>query len=248
MANNALTSSSGFNGEIEGAILCVVEEVDLSISKTVAYNRMKQWVTNKDMLIQPKGKDSYLVNNISHWVQCANDFSYCPIFPDDSRITVIETFQLPPTSQIPRYELIPLLQKEATDFISYLFQMEVPQIKTRLSIPILSTSEKESIQSKNESLLMGFISEECEECQGAILQFSVFYERFQKWLDSSDRHFWRKNKVSRDLPPHFPSGGIAKFSNQKYIGNIKFKGSDQMPKNYKIIYRNGQLFEAKVEQ
>jgi hypothetical protein len=65
-ADNALTSTSNFNGELASAVLCVVEETDLSRSK-VAYSRIKDWVTSRNLPIHAKGLTPYTVPNSSHW-------------------------------------------------------------------------------------------------------------------------------------------------------------------------------------
>ena len=68
-ADAALVSQAGFNGELEGAIIAVVEETDLR-KNISAYNRIKDWVTSRDLLIHCKGKTPYHIPNTSHWIHC----------------------------------------------------------------------------------------------------------------------------------------------------------------------------------
>jgi hypothetical protein len=251
MAKQALISTSGFNGELEGAVMCVVEEIDLSVASSLAYNRIKEWVTNKQMLIHPKGKQPYQIANMTHWVQCANSSQYCPVFPDDSRIVVIETFPLNATAMMPRYELQERLVKEASDFLTYLFTLKIPHTRDRLNVPVVKTSNKELMASHNATLLEAFLSQECFDCPGNAVSFKDFYEKFQVYLDPSDRHYWTKNRVSRSLPNKFPSGALARFANQKYVGNVAFRGSAPVPKlgeGYEIryIFNDGNLYERKI--
>ena len=75
-ADTALTSQSNFNGELEFAILCIVEETDLR-RNSIAYNRIKDWVTSRHLPIHKKTKQPYLVPNTTHWIQCANSHLAC---------------------------------------------------------------------------------------------------------------------------------------------------------------------------
>ena len=51
-ADVALQSSSAFNGELEGAILCVIEEIDMGRDQQ-AYNRMKDWKSRLRDTLEP---------------------------------------------------------------------------------------------------------------------------------------------------------------------------------------------------
>jgi len=68
-ADVALLSQQGFNKELEGAILCVLDEVDLRKNK-VAYNRIKDWTTGREMVIHEKGMTPYHIPNTAHFVHC----------------------------------------------------------------------------------------------------------------------------------------------------------------------------------
>ena len=87
-ADRALTSTSDFNGELANCILAIVEEKDISKSKG-ALNKIKEWVTARMHLHSPDAYDTYTQPNTTHWVQCANRRENCPVFPGDTRITVI---------------------------------------------------------------------------------------------------------------------------------------------------------------
>ena len=56
-ANNALSNQQGFNGELDGAILCVTEELDMS--KGSSRNRMKDWVTAREICIRAMYQQPY---------------------------------------------------------------------------------------------------------------------------------------------------------------------------------------------
>ena len=107
-ADSTLITQSTFNGELEGKIICVVEETDLRINKN-AYNRIKDWVTSRHLNIHHKNRTPYHTTNTTHWIQCSNDHQACPIFAGDTRITMCYVDSLDPMDLIPKKKLIPIL-------------------------------------------------------------------------------------------------------------------------------------------
>jgi hypothetical protein len=141
-ADTALTNQQGFNKQLAGAILCYVEETDLSNTKGLAYNRIKNWVTGDNLSIHPKGIDPYMMPNTTHWVQCANTREACPVFAGDSRIVVVEVPPLP-RDEIPWTEdMKPALENETPDFLRTLLDMSLPDAVGRLWLPVLETAAK----------------------------------------------------------------------------------------------------------
>jgi len=224
LAKAALTSDAGFNGELEGAILCVIEELNLN-KDARAYDRIKEWVTAREILIHPKNQQPYQVANSSHWCQFANSHSYCPIFPGDSRITVCSVPELDITQKIPKVRLLAMLESEAPDFLAAILNMDLMDSNDRLGIPVLETSDKRIVQSMNESPIEMFIKEHCIDAPGRMLQFSEFYERLLEWLDPMDVNRHSKITVGRLLPPKYPKGR-SRSDNQVYIGNICWRDTE----------------------
>jgi hypothetical protein len=239
-ADAALISGSGFNGELEGSIVCVIEETDLRINKS-AYNRIKDWVTSSDLMIHPKGKTPYHVPNTSHWVQCANDHNACPIFKGDTRITVCYVPSLDPLELIPKKQLLPMLEKEAPAFLAALLDIELPISNSRLNIPVVTSSEKAVAEQLNRDSLQVFIDEKCENVLGHQIKFSEFFDRFQESLDPNEIGNWGKIRVGKNLPPHFPKGRM-RSTGQFYIGNIAWRGvlPDEKPKP-RLVLRDNYL-------
>jgi hypothetical protein len=159
-ANAALTNPTGFNAELEGVILCIVEEIDLR-KNAQAYNRIKDWVTSLDFLVHPKNKTPYLMPNTSHWIQCSNNHQACPIFPGDSRIVMAYVEPLNLTEMIPKKEIAIRLEKEAPDFLAEVLRVDVPRSNDRLNIPVIMTEDKRMVERTNQSLLDDFIEETC---------------------------------------------------------------------------------------
>jgi hypothetical protein len=219
-ADTALTSAGGFNGEFDNSVLCVVEETDLRASK-VAYARIKDWVTSRHISIHVKGATPYMIPNTTHWIQCANGASYCPMFPGDTRITMIHVPPLAPEHKIPKKEFIKILEKEAPDFLASLLKLELPPSNDRLNIPILVTQDKMEAESANKDELQSFIEDKCYYCPGQRINFAEFYERFKESLPGNDVSKWSTKRVSMGIPSKFPRGKCTDDPNA-YIGNITF--------------------------
>jgi len=220
-ADGALTNKQGFNGALDGAIICVVEETDLHKDR-LANRRIKDWVTGSDFECTYKGKDAFLATNTMHWIQCDNDFQACPVFSGDTRITMCYVRGLDPLEMIPKKKLVPRLEKEASDFLAEILSLEIPESNSRLNVPIVNTHEKEQLQKLNQSSLERFIEERCVSHSGQMLKVSVFYDKFYRWLDPTDQENWSKIKMNRNLPPQFVKGRRRK-DGQHYIGNIWWK-------------------------
>lgn len=241
-ADQALSDRTDFNGELEGAIICVVEETDLRTSK-VAYNRIKDWVTSRQLNIRHLYKTAYHIVNTTHWIQCANSHQACPVFPGDTRITMCYVDAIDPTEIIIKRKLIARLEKEAPDFLAAVLSLEVPESNDRLNIAVLSTEDKETVQRMNLNPLEAFIDEKCDYCAGAYMTMAEFHEELQRCLDPGEVSYWSKIRVGKELPRQFPRGKLHK-DNATAIGNIKWKGATEYEKlsgSKKLHSHNGLL-------
>ena len=219
-ADNALINQQGFNGEIAGAVLCVVEETDLRKNKDAA-NRIKDWVTGRTISINTKYKTVYDIKNVSHWVQCANDLSYCPVFAGDTRIIVIRVDAL--DKEIPKGLLFELLMKEKSQFLNALLTLELPQPAGRLSMPTLRTTEKAALEIDNSSDLEIFIKDKLVVCSGHSITWEEFYNDFQSWLPADRRGTWSNVKTARRYPKSYPFiKGLMGKENATCLGNVSF--------------------------
>jgi hypothetical protein len=216
-ANTALTNQQGFNGEIEGAVVCVIEETNIADSK-LAYNRIKDWVTSPRIQIHPKGRPPYMADNRAKWIQCSNNPRYCPVLPGDTRITVIRVDRL--RSIIPTEELRKQLLKEGPDFTAELLRMEIPYHPDRLKLPVISTSEKEVIADSNTDPLSTFLRYDCVEAPGYLTKFDALYNAFVSDMELHER--WSKIKFGKEMPPKYPKGRHGAGS-QMFFGNILLK-------------------------
>jgi len=221
-ADHALKSKAGFNGELQSAVLCVVEETDLRHDRSTAYDRIKDWTTGRTISIHIKGVTPYSTQNSTHWVQMSNDIESCPIFPNDTRITMICVDPLTEEEYIAKRDLEKILKSEAADFLASLMSMEIPYAKDRLNIPVIKTEEKVRAEKANQSELAAFIEDQCHEVAGSLILWGEFYDRFKEWLDPERRHLWTKTKVGRRLPIKFPKGRNMRDSAKFYLGNISW--------------------------
>jgi hypothetical protein len=139
-ADGALTNDSGFNGELHGKALCVVEETDISAS-VLAYSRLKQYITNHQLPITYKGKDLITVENYTHWIMTTNDRKRIPIESGDTRIVVIEVTPYD-GREVAKPELMKALEKEASSFVRQLLDLDLADIDGRHTLPVLTTPEK----------------------------------------------------------------------------------------------------------
>lgn len=215
-AEASITSKGNFNGELERAILCCIEEIDLGKNQA-ANNKMKDWVTGRQLLIHQKNCTPFLIQNCTHWIHVANKASACPIFPGDTRITVCHVDTL--KEEIPKRVLLTMLEKEAQHFITALLRLELHKSGSRLNIPVLETSDKATLARENTSALGLFIQDNCIKAPGNLIKFSEFYDRFTSTVDSIDLVEWTKIKVQREVSLLYPKGR-SKIDNHVYIGNI----------------------------
>lgn len=245
-AANALTSTSAFNGEIETAVVCTVEELDLR-KNMVAYNRIKDWVTNRTISLHKKGKQPYTIANTTHWVHTSNTHLACPVFAGDTRITMIRVPPIPEGKEIPRKIMMPLLEQEAPDFLAEILSIELPPPQDRLNIPCLTTEAKQAVQQANLSMLEVFLGENIQYAPGYFVYVSEFWNKFSEWLDPSlINNPWTKIKVGKEMPPQFVRGRIPATGQFAY-GNMSFTKIDEKDFRPKYVLRGDKLaFEDNV--
>lgn len=220
-ANTTLDNQQGFNGELEKSVVCGIDEYNLG-SSSVAYNRIKDWVTADMMVIHPKSKIPYLIPNTTHWIHTANNASYCPILPGDTRIMVIKVnpFRGP---LIAREQLFERMDKEAPYFLYQLLKLELPPSRDRLNVPVIDTQWKQEIMQGNSNDLVEFLEEFCTVELGTCVQYAHFYNIFQNWLTSpASKNYWTRRRLSMMWPEPILSGKIDNL-NLYFIANLKFR-------------------------
>lgn len=238
IADRALTNQNDFNGELAGAILCVVEEKNIAKSPG-AYAKIKAAVTMRTLSIRKMRTDTYQVPNTTHWMQMSNERNAVPVFPGDTRITMIHVEELRKEDEIAKKKLILMLEREAPSFLRTLLDLTLPSVEGRLSLPFVDTQHKVASAEANRPAVEQFILESCHKVIGEMVPFAEFYDRFVEWLPPEERHTWSRQKVTRLLPLGNPCGAYSQ--NQKYIGNLCWEPTDPAPDAKKWIVKDGKL-------
>lgn len=218
-ADHALTNPSGFNGELLNAILCVVEETNLS-KRGHANDRIKDWVTGIEISIHAKGSTPFNIPNTTHWVQCTNDPAYCPILPGDTRIVL--TYMDAIQTEIPKSRLMETCNQEAPAFLYTLIERDLPETKSRLRLPVLESEIKSRQQELNKDIVTEFVEEKCHQIDGSKILFSQFYDEFIKWLDPIEKLNWTKRRLSTQLMSNAVIKGRWGGDGSLYIGNFSW--------------------------
>lgn len=244
-ADLSLISGAGFNGELENAILCAVEETNLQKSIN-ARNRIKDWVTSRTILIHHKGRTPYQIENAIHFIQTGNEISECPIFPGDTRITMIHVPPFDLVEMLMPDQLRAQLEREAPAFLGALLKVEIPPSLDRLNVPVIDTEIKLQTSEMNKTSLEVFFDEVCYDAPGERVLYADLFNKFREWLDPSEIHEWSKIKFGRELPIKYPKGRVMSEGAQFYIGNVAFTEPSNIsePKNRLISY-NGKLILEK---
>ena len=172
-ADRSLTAD--FNGELEGCILAVVEERNVA-NVQGTHAKIKDYVNAQKLSIRRMRTDAYEVPNTSHWVQCSNDIAACPVFPGDTRITVLNVPKL--ESEIPKDAFKELLRKEAPCLLATLLSMRLPTPTTRLRLPVVETYEKTVLALNNTTQVQLFVDRCCE--TGDYISVADFNTAFEK--------------------------------------------------------------------
>jgi len=223
-ADRPLTGRDGFNGELSGAVICAVEEVDISKCPG-AHARIKEWVTGRTISIRKMRHDSFEQPNATHWVQTANCRDNCPIFPGDTRIAAVYVGDLPDKQEIAKPKLLMLLEDEAPHFLHTLMHLELPPMIGRLRLPVVTTASKREAEEANQTLLEQFVHQRCQRTPERHTLFAEFYDNFQQWLPPEEQHAWSKKRVSSELPVRHRS--FPGTDNKKFVANLALKPAEE---------------------
>jgi hypothetical protein len=219
-ADHALGKTE-FNGELAGAIICAVEEIDVT-KNPGAHAKIKDWVTSKTIPIRRMRHDVYAIPNTTHWVQTANTQYNCPVFEGDTRITVIRVPDLNDDVRVVKYKMEEALEQEAPHFLHTIMNLELPPVIDRLRVPIIVTASKKRVAEDNRTVLEAFIAENCVVKENACeITYQAFYDLFQTTVDPHDLYKWRKIDVRRGLP--IKHSIITGQHNAKYVANLAWK-------------------------
>ena len=173
-ADRALTTE--FNGELEGAVLAYVEEVDVSAPK--AHARMKDIITSPTLAIRRMRHDLYHVPNTVHIIQPTNSLDYVPNWPGESRIT--QCWVDWPKKSVDRDIFRKQLEDQAPYFLGSILAHSLPTHGTRLRIPIVETEEKLD-DAKDRAPVAHFLATQCAYGIEARIGKDEMYTAYQDW-------------------------------------------------------------------
>jgi hypothetical protein len=224
LADHALGDTE-FNGELAGAIICAVEEVDIRQSRS-ARAKIKKWVTGRTITIRKMRHDPFEQPNSTHWIQTANSPRHCPIFRGDTRITVIHVPDLLEEQRIAKALLEAKLEEEAPHFLYTLLHLELPPIVDRLRIPVVTTVSKMQAQETNRDELEVFIDEQCDVKKDAKeITFKDFYARFYESVDAIEKYNWTKERVRQELLVKHPL--VIGAHNMRFVSGLVWKSATE---------------------
>jgi hypothetical protein len=214
-AGRALTTRNDFNGELVGAILCYVEELDLS-NHPVALPRIKDWTMAEYIPIRQMRRDTYQQINTTHWIQIANFQNYCPIFGGDTRITAIRVPDLLDNQEIAKEKMKEYLREEAPHFLYTVLNAAIPPATGRLCIPVIETESKLDTIELNKTALDEFVAEFCERVEGQRVSLAQFCDTFLRWLPADARKTWPTRRIAQKL--HWSDRSTEK--SQRFLENM----------------------------
>jgi hypothetical protein len=142
LAENALATD--FNLDLKNAIIADLDDVDIS---SQAAKKLLPFITNDEIKIVGKGRDSIQVDNSTHWGHTANHLDFFWIPMGDKRTVAIEVGEL--VSEVPRETMDRHLLAEAPYYLRALFDLPMPEPGDRLYLPPLNTPLKRRIMLAN---------------------------------------------------------------------------------------------------
>lgn len=241
-ADRAMTSPNGYNGELIGAILAVVDEIDVANSGLDAYNRLKDWTTGTSLAIHAKHKTVIQVPNTLHFVQMGNSRDNLPVFSGDTRITAMCVDV--PDEDIPKDLLFEKLRDEAPAFLRTLLDMDIPEPKGRLRLPIIETRGKKELMESNKDMFETFLEERCFHIPGTRMKLADFKREFYADMDDVNKSLFTETVVRRRLnEAGFPIGRAK--GNVTCIGNLTFNEKEKANVPY---VQNGKRITREDEE
>jgi len=216
--------TSEFNGELSGAVICAVEETDIAKSPG-AHAKIKEYSTGRTILIRRMRHDCFAQPNATHWVQTANRRENCPIFPGDTRITMISVNALLKAQKIAKPTMEDFLDQEGAHFLHTLMHLELPPMIDRLRLPVVATGSKQQAEEDNRTYLEQFIAECCEPKPDEKAPFAAFYDRFQQWLPAGEKFSWPRRRVAIELPVQHKT--VSGTDHAKFIPHLALKPAEK---------------------
>jgi hypothetical protein len=217
-ANNSLTS--GFNGELEGCFFVYIEERDLGDKRHNSYEKIKEWVTGRDLNIRRLYQQQFTTRNYLHFVQMANNSSHLPLEDGDTRIVAIDVPVL--KAPMPKAILEARLEAEAPRFLRTLLNTIVPPPVDRLRVPALRTRTKELMERRAMSPVAAFAKEKVHNIPGTKIEFTKFYSEFKAYCEVSGVQAEAEYAVIQEIMLRSDRFQLGKRKGKTYLINCTF--------------------------
>lgn len=201
---NAESIEDKFNSDLEGCLIGLLEEYDLS-KKAKAYLTIKRLIDADTISIRKMQTDAFEVPNYTHLIHTANNPGFIKLEPSDERIVMIRAY--------PRHikrdwetDLEPKLIAEAPFFLQRMLSMKLPEKKQRTFLPVLCTSLKEAViagvvnesMSEAEKGFQSFVKEKLKSSTKKI-RSSVVLDAYQKYCETEEIPQIGKNQILKAL-------------------------------------------------
>lgn len=200
IANEALENKGGFNGELAGKVLCVVDDLPIHAKML---KRIKPWVTGEFMGIHAKGQTPYTIPNRTHWIQTGNKVSDCPLKRGDTRMTICQVVAAEGADRRPKSEILRLCKEEASAFTWTLKRFVLPPAVDRLGIAMLATADKRDQQAANATSLERWLEESWPD--SLAMSDQKLASAFVKQVPAHEAFEWDTARIVSELPARFRS-------------------------------------------
>lgn len=236
-ANLALTSQ--FNGELDGCFLVYVEERDLGDKKYNAYEKIKEWVTGRDLQVREMYQPPRLTPNYLHFVQMANNSTHLPLEDGDTRIVALDVPSL--KNPIPKAVMERHLAEEAPRFLRTLLNTVVPAPVDRLRIPAIKTLSKEMMEQRAMSPLMAFARERVFPCTGHKIPIGEFYTEYKSYCKVNGKTPDPQIVVQQELMLRSDRFEFGCRGETGYLLNVTFDKKAKPKKTPLSVNQNGRF-------
>jgi hypothetical protein len=212
-----------FTGELEGKVLCLIEELDLCNKRNKAYSTLKRILTSKTLTIRKMRMDAYNVPNFTHFIHTANDARFVPCETEDMRIVMINVS--PITTFIESLKFEEGIKREAPSMLRKLLDMPLPKPHGRFFLPVVQTSLKESV-------LNEFYEGEVSEAEEGVKRFAA------ECISSTANGCVPTNQLLTKYVDFCLREGIPQVLKTAVVANLRDKAGLSIGKKQKRI--NGQ--------
>lgn len=209
-----------FTGELEGKVLCLIEELDLRDRRNKAYATLKRVLTSKTLTIRKMRTDAYNVPNYTHYIHTANDATFVPCETEDMRIVMVSVS--PITEFIESLVFEEGIKREAPSMLRKLIDMPLPEPCGRFYLPVVQTSLKESV-------LSGLYDDEVSEAEEGVKKFA------SKFLTASKSECVQTSLLLQKYVDYCKSEKLPQVAKMGFLKTLRDKAGLAIDKKQKRI-------------